>query len=127
MITDIWKLSKTGWHIFLNGTGEQQLAAAIALGAIIGLEKAVYVICKAKKRTKELEKRYQQLVKVSDRMCKQAQEDFSETEKIIEKTKEAEETYEKVKREIEEEKKNDPIKKEAEQLIRKVNRLLSED
>lgn len=56
MIANIWKLSRTGWHIFLNGTGEQQLIAGMAIGAIVGIEKAIITVRKSKLKTKELKK-----------------------------------------------------------------------
>lgn len=124
MIANILKLSKMGWHIFLNGTGEQQLIAGLAIGAIVGLERAAIVIGKSKKVTKELEKRYQQLKAESDRLCKQAEEDFSEIKRMEEK--EMAEAVEKMRRELEEAKKNDPMKKEMERLIRKANALTQE-
>ena len=125
MIANIWKLSKLGWHIFLNGTGEQQLIAGLAIGAIVGLERAAIVIGKSKKETKELEKRYQQLKAESDRLCKQAEEDFSEIKRM--KEKEMAEAVEKMRKELEEAKKNDPMKKQMERLIRKANALTQED
>lgn len=120
MIMNILKLSKNGWHVFLNGSGEQQLIAGMAIGAIIGLEKAVITICKSKAETKELIKKGERLNAESDRVIKQAEEDFA-------KAKEAEEYLEQVKRELEEAKKNDPMKKEVDRLLRRADRLLQED
>lgn len=120
MIANILKLSKTGWHIFLNGTGEQQLIAGMAIGAIVGIEKAMITIHKSKERTRELIKKNEAQLKESERLEKQAEEDFS-------KAKEAEEYLEKVKRELEEARKNDPMKKEMERLIKQADRLCSED
>ena len=120
MIANIWKLSKMGWHIFLNGTGEQQLIAGLAIGAIVGLEKAAIVIGKSKKKTKELGKKYQQLKEENDKLCEQAEADFVEGKKMAE-------AVEKMRKELEEAKKNDPMKKEMERLIRKANALTQED
>ena len=120
MIANILKLSKTGWHVFLNGTGEQQLIAGMAIGAIVGIEKAAFTIRKSKLETKELKKKLDEQKKESDRLVVQAEEDFS-------KAKEAEEYLEQVKRELEEAKKNDSMKEEMENLIRLADYLCSED
>lgn len=82
MIVNIWKLSKAGWRLFLNGTGEQQLIAGIAIGAIVGLERAIIVIRKSREETKELEKNYQRLKKETDKLVKIAEEDISEMKRI---------------------------------------------
>lgn len=120
MIANILKLSKTGWHVFLNGTGEQQLIAGMAIGAIVGIEKVAFTIHKSKLETKELKKKLNEQLKKSDELIARAEEDFS-------KAKEAEEYLEKVKRELEEAKKNDPMKEEMENLIRLADYLCSED
>ena len=120
MIANILKLSKTGWHVFLNGTGEQQLIAGMAIGAIVGVEKAVFAIRKSKLKTKELKKKLNEQLKKSDELITRAERDCS-------KAKEAKENFEQVKKELEEAKKNDPMKEEMENLIRLADYLYSED
>ena len=86
MIAKIWKLSKTGWHVLLNGTVEQQLAAGMAIGAIVVIEKALFTICKSKRETKELEERLIEQLKKSDELIAIAEKDFSEVKEAFEET-----------------------------------------
>jgi hypothetical protein len=120
MFANIWKLSKTGWRIFLNGTGEQQLIAGIAIGAIASIEKAALAIYKTKKLTKELLKKSDELNKESEKLIAQAEKDFSEEKEIEERLEEA-------KQKIEEANKNDLMKKYVERLVKQADRLCSED
>ena len=120
MLINILKLSKTGWHIFLNGTGEQQLIAGMAIGAIVAIEKAAITIYKSKAKTKELIKKHVHLMAETDKLIKQTEEDAS-------KIKEVEEYLEQMVHELDEAKKNDPMKKEIDRLIIQANRLCNED
>lgn len=123
MIQNIVKMSLKGWKLILNSHTAEVLLWAYSGYAIRRGVESVEEISKARKDRIAAEKK---LEMVKAEKAKKEAEAKAEKEKL-DKQKEDEEYLEKVKREMEEAKKNDPMKKEIDRLLRSADRLLNED
>ena len=125
MLGNFIKVGLTGWKIVINSHAFSVFCLVYSGWAINEGYRAINEIIKERqeirKNIKEKEELLRQLEKEAEEKKKK------EAEEKARKQKEAEEAFERLKRELEDDKKNDPMKKEFERLINQANRLLVED
>ena len=125
MIGTFVKAGIIGWKIIINSHAFEVLMMAYSGWALNDgyreIKGKVKEHRKARKDIEEKEELLRNLEKEYEEQQKKTAEEKAQSKK------EADEEFERVKRELEEAKKNDPMKKEMERLIRKSKALRSED